>query len=461
MLPYFYTMIHNRQDRRFVYIVLLVHVVFFLLALHYTRIYNGDSFEYIYEALSIKDHFFFYSGNPAMPVVPEYMSFRTPGYPLFLMLVYFFSINNWMVLVLQNILSVINILYFRKLITEIGYDKKYDWLFLVLLISYPAQFIHANIIEPEILLQGFVVMYLCYFIRFVKDKKVNSVWMMSLALVLALFTKPVLYPYVAIHFVLLALFYFGAKLPVIKTKISWWAATVFPLVFVLVYCSWNQERTGKFHFTSNQSLNAIYYFYYYKANTEGLVKARQFLEEERRTIRSKPSFEERYDYANARGTQLFKENLSSYLPYHLKYSLKFFIDPGKGDIDLFTGRLTYGNLHDSTGTGLSATVKEKGWLRGIPEYTRQHPDVFLVWLVLLFNIIKIIGLLLFVFNNSITPLVRLFCILFLLYFALLTGPITTPRYVVPVSLVYIGCATLGYQYFLTRWRRQASLKPVV
>jgi hypothetical protein len=99
----------DRRDKIFIGAVALVHVLFFLLACCYKRIYMGDSFEYIYEALNIKQYFFFYSGNPALPIEPEYMTQRQPLYPLFLLGVYLFTVNNWIVNFLQNILSVINI----------------------------------------------------------------------------------------------------------------------------------------------------------------------------------------------------------------------------------------------------------------------------------------------------------------------------------------------------------------
>ena len=99
----------NVSGRRFVAVIALVHLVFFLLACYYRRIFMGDSFEYIYEAVNIKDALFFYSGNPAMPIEAEYMTQRQPLYPIFLLSVYFFSINNWVVLVLQNLLSIFNI----------------------------------------------------------------------------------------------------------------------------------------------------------------------------------------------------------------------------------------------------------------------------------------------------------------------------------------------------------------
>src|SRR5947199_340840 len=102
---------NSKADKTFIGIIVLVHIFYFLLACHYTRIYMGDSFEYIYEALNIKRHFLFYSGNPAMPISPKYMTQRQPGYPLFLLAVYLFTVNNWVVILLQNVLSVFNIYY--------------------------------------------------------------------------------------------------------------------------------------------------------------------------------------------------------------------------------------------------------------------------------------------------------------------------------------------------------------
>src|ERR1700733_3832924 len=144
----------DRRDKIFISIIALVHVAFFLMACRFTRIYMGDSFEYIYEALNMKRYFFFYSGNPAMPIMPEYMTQRQPLYPLFLLGVYLFTVNNWIVVVLQNLLSVAKIYYPRNVSLKIGYRKKQDWLLLLFVIACPAQFINANTVAPDILLQA-------------------------------------------------------------------------------------------------------------------------------------------------------------------------------------------------------------------------------------------------------------------------------------------------------------------
>ncbi len=442
---------HGKRNITLILVLLAVHAVYFLLALHYKRIYNGDSFEYIYAAVNLKESGFFYSGNPAMPIEPEYMTFRTPLYPLFLTAVYTFALNNWIVLALQNLLSVWNIMLARRILFRFGYHARYDWLFILLVLAWPAQFIHANTIEPEILLQSCVLLYVHQLLLFFKNRQTKYAWGMSLILIGGLFVKPVLYPYTAIH-LLLMLFLLLRKRHVLQHRAQQVLTAVLPIIAIIGYNSWNAARTGKFHFTSNQSFNAIYYFYYYKSSTEGIPEAQKFLREERAKMAAMPVFSDRYDYANERGKALLKENMAGYLPYHLKHSIRFFVDPGKGDIDLFTGRLTYGQLYSDQTRGFRAYTEAYGWWRGVIRFAGDQPSVWLAGVVFLFNLMKMAGLVLFAISRRIPPGVRIFVVAFLAYFALLTGPISTPRYVLPVSLVYTGAAILGFVLFYQRRR---------
>jgi hypothetical protein len=429
----------KRHKKLFTGIVILVHVVFFLLAWHYKRIYMGDSFEYIYEALNIMRHGFFYSGNPAMVIEPEYMTQRQPLYPLFLMAVYLFTINNWVVLVLQNALSVFNILYARKTLLRLGFDIRYDWLLLLLVIAYPAQFINANTIAPDILLQTFALLYFGNFVSLYQTRQAKYALWMSLALVAGMFVKPVLYPFVLVHVVVLVAFAIWSK---VRLK-SIVLAALLPVCGVLLYNSWNYNRTSKFHFSSNQAFNAIYYYYPYVSKQAGQGSAECFLKEERKSIAAIPDYKARYDRANARGMQLLKQNFASYMAFHLAHSARIFIEPGKAEMDLFTGRLTYGRLYSKEQTGFFATWKSKG-VSGMGEYFRANPSILLVIVVLLFNCVRLVGLLFFVVDKRVHWIIRLFVILFICYFAVAAGPIANTRYFLPVSLMTIGAAVMGY-----------------
>lgn len=428
----------SRKDKLFIGAVALVHVVFFLLALSYKRIYMGDSFEYIYEALNIKQYFFFYSGNSAMPIVPEYMTQRQPLYPLLLLSVYAFTVNNWIVIVLQNLLSVFNIYYARKVFINIGYKEKYDGWLLLFVIAYPAQFINANTIAPDVLLQTFTLLYFGSFIALLQKKQIRySVWM-GFALIAGFMVKPVLYPFVIVHFLIVIIVAVVQRAKMQRPIII----ALMPLVAVLLYNYWNFTRTEKFHFTSNQAFNASYYFYSFISQKEGIDSANRFLQNERREYASIPEYKDRYDYANKRGAALLKQNFFPYIAFHLKNTARIFIEPGKGEMDLFTGALTYGRLYSKEQTGFYATWKSKGW-GGMRGYLHNNPSLFFVVLVFLFNCVRLIGFIWFLLSKKIHWLVRAFIFVVAGYFALAAGPIANTRYFLPVSLIVIGAGVMG------------------
>ena len=432
----------TRKNLIFLSVMALVHLIYFLLALHYTRIFMGDSFEYIYEAVNIKRYFFFYSGSPVLPITPDYMTQRQPGYPLFLLSVYLFTINNWIVIVLQNLISIFNICYVRHVLRKIGLTEKSDWLLLILLIAYPSQFINANTIAPDIL-------YFGNFIRLWQTKALKYAVYMSLALVGGFMIKPVLYPFAIPHFIIVLTCFIAWK---VKTQRAVLIALI-PLISVFMYNYANLTRTGKFHFSSNQAFNAVYYFFTYYNHTRGPEYANNFLQTERARINEIQDYKEKYEYANERGMTLLKQNFFPYMLFHLENSARIFIEPGKAEMDLFTGRLTYGKLYSKQPLGFYATWKEKG-ISGMPGYFSENPSMAFVIIVLIFNCLRLIGIVLFLRLRSIPLAIRLFVALLLCYFALAAGPIANTRYFLPVSLLAIGSGTMGLYSVLEKRKQE-------
>ena len=155
--------------------------------------------------------------------------------------------------------------------------------------------------------------------------------------------------------------------------------------------------------------------------------------------------------------QLLKENFVPYMLYHIKHSARLLIDPGKAEWDMFTGRLTLGRLYNSKEqTGFYATLKRDG-VSGLGGYISRNPSFAPVMIVLFFNLLRLAGMALFIFNRRFNWRIRLFVCCFIGYFAITTGPIANPRYFIPVSLIAIGCATMGYQRLLSGRKNKAII----
>lgn len=442
----------GRKNLRFLLLLILVHGIFFAIALTYKRIYMGDSFEYVYQALNIKRHFWFYSGNPALPFEAEYLTIRPPLYPLFLAFVYLFAMNNWVVVFLQNLISIFNIIYLRDTIRKTGYKRRYDYILMAFVMLYPSQFINANTIAPDILLQTCVLVYFRYFVLLVTEKKWRHAYWMSLALIAGFLVKPVLYPFTIVHCIIILLLAAYMRYGLFRSSL----AAVMPLCVLLVCIGVNKQRTGKAHYSSNQAFNAIYYYYFYFSDKEGLAKADSFLDAERGKIAAMSEFKDRYDYANQRGMELLRQNFFPYMAYHIKHSLRLLIDPGKAEWDMFTGRLTLGKLYSKEQTGFYATIKRDG-VAGLGDYIERNPSFAPMMIVLFFNLLRLAGMCLFLFNRRYAWRIRLFVFCFVGYFAITTGPIANPRYFIPVSLIAIGTATMGYQRLLAGRKNKAII----
>ena len=54
---------------------------------------------------------------------------------------------------------------------------------------------------------------------------------------------------------------------------------------------------------------------------------------------------------------ILKENFLSYSFFHIKNSFRIFFEPGKAEIDLFTGKLTYSQLYSKKQAGFYYLIK--------------------------------------------------------------------------------------------------------
>jgi len=216
-----------------------------------------------------------------------------------------------------------------------------------------------------------------------------------------------------------------------------------PIGCILLYNTWNMERTGKFHFTSIQPLNAMYYnVRMYKEQTEGYSVAKEFMTNEKRIMEHQPTFKDWYNYGEMRSAQILKENFATYFLFHFNGVAQFFIHPGKGEIDLYTGKMSYGSFYQKKDKRILEVLHTMPWSQ-MPNYFLHNLSIPAMFLILFFNCLKLIGFFAFLFAKNIHLAVRLFIVVLLGYFAFVTGPLANTRYCLPVAMIFTGCGVLG------------------
>jgi hypothetical protein len=302
------------------------------------------------------------------------------------------------------------------------------------------------------MLQTCVLVYFRHFVLLVTTKQWRQGIWMSLALIAGFMVKPVLYPFAFAHCLIMV----GLIVRLKPAFLRPFFAAVLPLFALFLYGLWNHQRTGKFHFSSTQSFNAVFYYYTFLSAKEGIGPAKSFLEHERAKMKSIPQFGDRYDYANQRGLQLLAQTPLEYMRFHVAKSALLLVAPGKGEFDMFIGNLTLGNLYGSKQKDDFYTSIMKG-RRAFRTYIYSNPSAPLAVLVLIFNCLRMLGLVLFLFSRNIDGFVRAFTAFLIFYFIFTAGAIATTRYFIPVSLIAIGCSAMGYQQLLLRTKDSTIL----
>jgi hypothetical protein len=436
----------------FIVIIIAMHLAWLLAGMHWGRFYNGDSYEYIYLAESIsKGHY--YGANPVMPVIDYRISSRTPAYPLFLLTFYtLFGKSNIIILLFQNLLSVASCCIILNTFQRISSFKKYSWVYLLFIVFYPAQMFFATTLAPDTLLQFFLVLYFRQLVLSIYEPKASRIGYMSLWLILAIMTKPIMYPFLFLHFAF-ALWYFLRN----KAKIVVFTGAI-PILVIMGYGLWNKQRTGLFHISSVASNNLLHYnARFFLVSKYGEPYADSVVGGIKTKMESMNGLKQKYEYASHEATAIIKRDLLSYGLFHLRESIRFFIEPGKSELDLYTGYLGY-NFNPKALT-FYRSYKERG-IAGGWDYLKSYPWLPLVLLVFFFNLIRVAGVFLFIFNKSLPLSFRVLSTIYVLYFAAITGPVANTRYFLPVLLVTSAMATIGYAGWFERMKnkkRQLSI----
>ena len=262
----------------------------------------------------------------------------------------------------------------------------------------------------------------------------------TVAVVLAMLTKPVMYVFAIPHLFILGIWAWKTK----KNALFAWA--VLPLLIVLLYSGFNHQRTGYFHFSSIQTLSL--YNYTTRAlitHEQGADAAEQWVDSVIMLMERQSTYAQQQDVLQSASRDAILKAPVAYMTLHLKGVVNFFLDPGRFDLYHFFD-------WKAPEKGLLAGFSEKGY-RGVWDFFRSQPVgiMLLLGIILAVNLLKAVALILFVTRRELPLAAKIIPLIFVFYLAILTGVSGASRFAVPLfplMLVISGyvCTSLGMRW---------------
>ena len=444
----------NKSKGIFWLMITGIHLFFFFYQQYYQSGHFKDSEEYIQSAQNLIQQGSFYCGDFDEPIRMDNYTKRPPVYPSIITV---FGSGTGLML-LQTLLSLLNIYLVVRICKQLYPSVNAYLILFPVLLFYPAQFIYANAVMTEMLFQSlllgmlilldtnfltakaqweerkgrkafvnkthfFAPFAVCFApLRLNKNIPIIYFLIYTLILLLAIWTKPIMYLFVFVHLIGSGIWAWR------KRKFFILVLALLPLLCVGLYMGWNKQRTGYFHFSSIQNLSLLQYSTTYLliskyGEEEGYKKADEILY---RSL-DKETYELEQKSLQRDCMDTISSNPFRYAVLHLKGMVNFFMDPGRYDLYAFF------NATDKGGEGMLKAFSEDGY-SGIWRYLLRQPLgwLFLLGIIFLFNLAKLAGLIAFAINRDISRQVRWIILIFILYIAILTGISGASRFAVPV-----------------------------
>ncbi|UOQ97493.1 hypothetical protein MUN81_19935 [Hymenobacter sp. 5317J-9] len=316
-------------------VVTVLHALALGWALYFGSWDFPDSGRYRQAAENVQLHMELYAQPwpahvPTGQAVQEF-TIRPPGYPLVVLGLGGALGRPVALLVVQNLLSLLNVGLVLLWWARWAQPDNKSWAIAVFIcLTFPAQFIYANTVMSEVLLQTVLLAMLLAALRFLKRGRIRHAVGVVMAIVLALLIKPVFYPFA------FAMGGLGAIMAWRHRRLALAVLGFVPTMVVGLYMGWNEQRTGYFHFSSITDINLLHY------NAAGVVRQVQGAEAEEiwvagvlREANAQPNFALRQRVIQQRATAVLWAHPLVYARQHALGMVTFFVDPGRFDVSEF------------------------------------------------------------------------------------------------------------------------------
>jgi 4-amino-4-deoxy-L-arabinose transferase-like glycosyltransferase len=422
----------SKEDKKFLILIVILHLGFFLWQVFQSNFYLKDSYEYLKAAANLRSDHLLYCGDLTKPFNYDLFTRRPPVYPVFLAASQMVSSGLIFVLIVQNLLSIFGIYLVRRMLLDFGYSTKYDILFIILLLFTPSQFIYTNLIMSETLLQFLIILLVWFFIKYNKNEKfIDGVWY-GIIVTLCVLTKPVF-----VYFIYLNVLYF-IWLSYRKRTFKLLLLGLIPFIFLSAYQIRNYNNTGVFETSSiGRSTLVSYNVNLFLVKTEGVCAADSTISSIDSLSKLKNGYKEEVAYREEQTLSVIMKHPIRYALFHIKGMTGFFLDPGRFDL------VNFFNFKNEKNSGLLYLINEKGIKGTIAFLMKDSPGRLIILLIVgFFNLLKAACFLLFIFSRKINKGVLWFIVFLIFYIALLTGPLGASRFMMPLLPLYMGCCLL-------------------
>ena len=427
------------SKNRFLILLIVLHLTFLVIALITGGSYIPDSYDYLFQAQNLRDFGSFYAFDVNQELKPDYYTKRTPAYAVFLLLT---GSIPWLVLLIQNVLSVLVWFLVYKLLLNKGVaEKAAGYVVLAVLLVKSNVLIYANSIMAEIPFQLMVLLGFYCLQKDIDRPNDRNWWLASLFFSVGLLFKPVL-----LYFWLPFLFMAIIRAYQLKRIRLIYSVVLIPLTLFL-WSVYNQKVTGYAHFTSISTVNLKDY------NTRlmlesayGVDYADSVIEGINQKAETFPDYGRRNQFIQDTCSQIISENITDYAKVHFKGMLAMLLDPGRFDYVQFF-RFEQGE------DGLMYKLA-RGDFRGMFETLKAQPVPIIFFFVinLLGSIFLFVMTLLGLWKLRSQPMLLVLLLVIISYFWVLTGPVGTARYksVLLPFMVFISGLNFSFRFGKTR-----------
>ncbi|MDP6683015.1 MAG: glycosyltransferase family 39 protein [Desulfobacterales bacterium] len=432
---------------------ILVRFVFFLILQPWDP-------EFVWEKIMVGDARHYHGLAVELIKKREYNSptsqFRTPGYPIFISLIYTITgVKPWIVLLIQIVINTITLVLLYILGTQVT-DRKTALIAAGLYALDPLAIYYSHAILTETLFSLLFLISILTLTHGITDKNLKFILTSGFLLGITTLVKPVTL-YFPIIIVILFLLW-----PMLKRSFRIKGTICYILIFFLSLSPWmfrNYHKYGHFSLTSFQGRNLLHdnATATRKAKTgETYAKIRRdffdIATSKGATEDGAPTFYNSKIY-NEIAVDYLLNNINYYVPVHFRGMLLVFIDVGVIGICNYLGLKTKSLSVEFTTTYHTLGEMTKAFFSIKPTPELMVSLGFYILLLITYGCFFLGGIMM-IRNGEYSYL--LLTILLMLYFSGLPGVIGQARYRVPVIPFYLIASAIGIKgvFNFMRKRRQ-------